>query len=179
MNRLLGIGEKFPEFKLQAVTSIEKGKEFSEFSNANMKGKWNVLFFWPLDFTFVCPTEIAEFNKEWKSFNNREAQLIGASCDSQFTHLAWRTSHPDLKGLQFPMLADYKKELSQALGVLHPTEGAPLRATYITDPDGVVRWVSVNDLNVGRNVKEVLRTLDALQTDELCPCNWEKGQATL
>jgi alkyl hydroperoxide reductase subunit AhpC len=179
MSRILGIGEKFPEFKVQACVSIEKGKEFAEVSSQQLRGKWAVVFFWPLDFTFVCPTEIAEFNKELRSFHDRDANLYGVSADSQFVHLAWRQNHPDLKNLGFPMLADYKKELSEALGVLHPTEKVPLRATFIVDPEGVIRWVSVNDLNVGRNTKEVLRVLDGLQTDELCPCNWEKGKATL
>jgi lipoyl-dependent peroxiredoxin subunit C len=179
MNRLISIGEKIPDFKVNSVVSLEKNKEFKEISNADLKGKWTVLFFWPLDFTFVCPTEIAEFGKSHKEFRDREAQILGASTDSHFVHLAWRNNHPDLKNLPFPMLADNKKELSEALGVLHPTEKVPLRATFIIDPDGIIRWVSVNDLNVGRNVKEVLRTLDALQTDELCPCNWQKGEATL
>jgi peroxiredoxin (alkyl hydroperoxide reductase subunit C) len=179
MTRVLGIGEQFPQFSVPAVVSTEKGKEFQTIDNAQIKGKWSVIFFWPMDFTFVCPTEIAEFNRELESFRDREAIVLGASTDSQFVHLAWRQHHEDLKNLGFPMLADHKKELSEALGVLHPTEKVPLRATYIVDPDGVIRWVSVNDLKVGRNVKEVLRTLDALQTDELCPCNWEQGQATL
>ncbi len=179
MNRLLGVGEKFPEFSMPAVVSLDKDKEFAEVSNRDLKGSWSVVFFWPLDFTFVCPTEIAEFNKELKNFRDRESKVFGVSTDSQYVHLAWRNSHPDLKNLGYPMLADNKKELSEALGVLHPTEKVPLRATYIVDPDGIVRWLSVNDLNVGRNVKEILRTLDALQTDELCPCNWEKGQKTL
>lgn len=176
---MLGIGEKFPEFKLQACVSREKGKEFAEISNANFKGSWAVMFFWPLDFTFVCPTEIAEFNKAHKDFNAREAKLFGLSADSHFTHLAWRENHADLKDLQFPMIADYNKALTHTLGIASKENGAPLRATYIVDPEGVIRWVSVNDLSVGRNVKEVIRTLDALQTDELCPCNWEKGQKTL
>ncbi len=179
MARYLGVGEKFPEFKLKACVSREKGKEFGDINNANFKGSWAVMFFWPLDFTFVCPTEIAEFNKAQKDFQSREAKLFGISCDSEFVHLAWRNNHDDLKNLSFPMIADYNKSLSQDLGILHPEVGAPLRATYIVDPDGIIRWVSVNDLSVGRNVKEVVRTLDALQTDELCPCNWEKGQATL
>src|SRR6185436_1280472 len=113
------------------------------------------------------------------SFRERNAQLFGGSCDSKFVHLAWRREHPDLRNLQFPMLADHKKDLCEALGILHPTDKIPLRATYIIDAEGVIRWVSVNDLSVGRNVKEVLRTLDALQTDELCPCNWKKGEKTL
>jgi peroxiredoxin (alkyl hydroperoxide reductase subunit C) len=179
MSRILGIGEKFPTFSVPAVVSIDKGKEFSTVGSENLKGKWSVVFFWPLDFTFVCPTEIAEFNRELKDFKDRDAQVFGASTDSQFVHLAWRKDHADLRNLGFPMLADNKKELSEALGILHPQDKVPFRATFIVDPDGVIRWVSVNDLSVGRNVKEVLRTLDALQTDELCPCNWEKGQDTL
>ncbi|PIU00931.1 MAG: alkyl hydroperoxide reductase [Bdellovibrionales bacterium CG10_big_fil_rev_8_21_14_0_10_45_34] len=176
---MLGIGEKFPEFKLNSVVSLEKGKEFKEISSSDMKGKWSVVFFWPMDFTFICPTELAQFNQDLPQFRDREAQVYGVSTDTHFVHLAWRTHHPDLKDLKYPMLADHKKELSQALGILHPTEQVALRATYIVDPDGIVRWVSVNDLSVGRNVKEVVRTLDALQSDELCPCNWEKGQPTL
>ena len=179
MNRLLGIGNAFPTFSAQAVVSLEKDKEFVTLSNDAIKGKWSVVFFWPLDFTFVCPTEIAEFNKNAGEFTDRDTVLIGASADSAFTHLAWRKDHVDLRDLKFPMLADYTKELSEALGILHAKDKVPLRATFITDPDGIIRHVSVNDLNVGRNVKEVLRVLDALQTDELCPCNWEKGQKTL
>jgi len=179
MNRLLGIGEKFPEFSLPACVSIEKGKEFKTITSSDIRGKWSVVFFWPLDFTFVCPTEIAEFNKELRAFKDRDAVVFGGSTNSQFVHLAWRQHHADLKNLGYPMLADNKKELTDALGILHRDEKVPLRATYIIDPEGVIRWVSVNDLKVGRNVKEVIRTLDALQTDELCPCNWEQGQETL
>jgi peroxiredoxin (alkyl hydroperoxide reductase subunit C) len=179
MNRLLGIGEKFPEFSTPACVSVEKGKEFKTVTSSDIRGKWSVVFFWPLDFTFVCPTEIAEFNNELRAFKDRDAVVLGGSTDSQFVHLAWRQHHPDLRNLGYPMLADNKKELTDALGILHRDEKVPLRATYIIDPDGVIRWVSVNDLKVGRNVKEVIRTLDALQTDELCPCNWEQGQETL
>lgn len=179
MSRLANIQEQFPEFKVKGVVSLDKGKEFREFTTADMKGKWNVVFFWPMDFTFVCPTEIAEFNNAYKDLQDRETQILGVSTDSEFVHLAWRQNHADLKNLKFPMLADKGKELSEALGVLHPTEKVPFRATFIVDPQGIIRWVSVNDLNVGRNVKEVIRTVDALQTDELCPCNWEKGQETI
>jgi alkyl hydroperoxide reductase subunit AhpC len=179
MNRILSVGEKFPTFKLPSVVSTEKTKEFKDVDSADFKGKWNVVFFYPLDFTFVCPTELAEFSREIKSFRDREANVYSVSCDSQFVHLAWRTHNKDLANLQYPMIADYKKELSEELGILHPTDKVPLRATFIVDPDGIIRWVSVNDLNVGRNVKEVIRVLDALQTDELCPCNWEKGKETL
>jgi peroxiredoxin (alkyl hydroperoxide reductase subunit C) len=179
MSRILGVGGKFPEFSVPAVISIEKGKEFTTIKSGDLRGKWSVIFFWPLDFTFVCPTEIAEFNKELRAFQDRDAVVLGGSTDSQFVHLAWRQNHSDLKNLGYPMLADNKKELSEALGILHEEEKVPLRATFIVDPDGIIRWVSVNDLKVGRNVKEVIRTLDALQTDELCPCNWEQGKPTL
>lgn len=176
---ILNVGEKFPEFNLKAVVSLQSGKEFQDVSHKDYKGKWKVVFFWPMDFTFVCPTEIAEFGKRNQDFQDRDAQVLGVSTDSHYVHLAWRKDHPDLKTLPFPMLADIKHELSAALGVLHKDEGVALRATFIVDPDGIVRHVSVNDLNVGRNVNEVLRVLDALQTDELCPCNWKKGDPTL
>jgi len=168
-----------PEFKLTSVVSLEKGKEFAELTEQSFPGAWKVLFLWPMDFTFVCPTEIAEFGRRHGDFKDREAQVLGASTDTHFVHLAWRKDHPDLKALPFPMLAYTKRELSQALGVLHKQDGVPLRATFIADLTGVIRHVSVNDLSVGRNVDEVLRVLDALQTDELCPCNWKPGEATL
>jgi peroxiredoxin (alkyl hydroperoxide reductase subunit C) len=138
-----------------------------------------VAFFWPKDFTFVCPTEIAAFGKLQREFADRDAVIYGVSTDTEYVHLAWRQAHPDLKDLPFPMLADVKRELSQALGILDKQEGVCLRATFIVDPEGVIRFASVNDLNVGRNPQEVLRVLDALQTDELCPCNWQKGEAVL
>ena len=176
---MLTVGDEFPEFRLQSVVSLDKGKEFQEITSSTFKGQWLVLFYWPMDFTFICPTEIAEFGKRNRDFQDRNAQVLGASTDTHFVHLAWRKSHDDLKGLPFPMLADTKRELAQALGILHKQEGVALRATFIVDPEGVIRWASVNDLSVGRNVPEVLRVLDGLQTDELCPCNWEKGQPTL
>lgn len=176
---MIGVGQQFPAFEVMATVSREKGKEFAKISNADFAGKWKVIFFWPMDFTFVCPTEIAAFGKLNKDFADRDAQLLGASTDSEFVHLAWRNNHEDLRDLPFPMLADKKRELSSALGILDPNIGMCQRATYIVDPGGVVRFVSVTDLSVGRNPNEVLRVLDALQTDELCPCNWEKGQATL
>ena len=176
---MLTIGDKFPQYKLTAVTSLEKGKEFTKLENDTFKGKWQVVFFWPKDFTFVCPTEIAEFGKRNGDFKDRDAQVLGVSTDNEFVHLAWRNTHPDLKNLPFPMVSDIKHELSAACGVLHKEEGVALRATFIVDPEGIIRWVNVNDLSVGRSVPEVIRTLDALQTDELCPCNWQKGDKTL
>jgi peroxiredoxin (alkyl hydroperoxide reductase subunit C) len=180
---MIGVGEKFPKFSKLAVTSLEKGKEFETINSdylENDDNVWTVMFWWPKDFTFVCPTEIAEFNKSYGEFRDRETRLIGASTDSEFVHLAWRNNHDDLRGLKFPMLADTSKSLAQDLGILtNDDEKVAYRATFIIDPTGIIRWVSVNDLSVGRNVKEVLRVLDGLQTDELCPCNWEKGQETL
>lgn len=180
-NRILSIGSTFPDFKKTAAVSIEKGKEFYELNSVEIKasGKWLVMFWWPKDFTFVCPTEIAEFNKHYLDFVDRDAQLIGASTDNEFVHVAWRKNHDDLRDLRFPMLADTSKSLAEELGILEQTEKVALRATFIVDPQGIIRWVSVNDLNVGRNVNEVIRILDALQTDELCPCNWQKGEATI
>jgi peroxiredoxin (alkyl hydroperoxide reductase subunit C) len=176
---MLTVGDRLPEFTVQAVVSTEPGKEFQEITDASYAGKWRVLFFWPMDFTFICPTEIAEFGRMNKEFADRDAQVLGASTDTHYVHLAWRKHHPDLASLPFPMLADTKRRLSTALGVLHKDEGVALRATFIVDPTGVIRWASVNDLSVGRSVPEVLRVLDALQTDELCPCNWQRGQPTL
>lgn len=180
-NRILSVGSHFPEFQKTAVVGLEKGKEFETISNQHhlTTGKWMVMFWWPKDFTFVCPTEIAEFNKQHEAFKDRDAWLVGASTDSEFVHHAWRMHHDDLRGLTFPMLADTSKSLAEELGILSAEEKVAYRVTYIVDPEGIIRWVSLYDLNVGRNVQEVLRVLDALQTDELCPCNWEKGAATL
>ena len=176
---MLTIGDQFPAFDLKAVVSTDPKTAFTQITDRSNAGKWKVVFFWPKDFTFVCPTEIAAFGKLNGEFNDRDAVVYGVSTDSEFVHLAWRQNHADLKALPFAMLADIKRALSQALGVLDKSEGVALRATFIVDPEGVIRFVAVNDLSVGRNPQEVLRTLDALQTDELCPCNWQKGEDTL
>jgi lipoyl-dependent peroxiredoxin subunit C len=174
---MLTIGDKFPAFDLKAVVTSDPKTAFTPITDKTDAGKWKVVFFWPKDFTFVCPTEIAAFGKLNKEFNERDAVVYGVS--TEFVHLAWRQNHPDLKTLPFPMLADLKRALSSALGILDKAEGGCLRATFIVDPDGIIRFVSVNDLSVGRNPQEVLRVLDALQTDELCPCNWQKGEEVL
>ncbi len=176
---MLTVGDKFPSFALKAVVSGDLKTPFQDATNATYKDKWLVVFFWPKDFTFVCPTEIVGFGALAGDFADRDAQLLGVSTDSEFVHAAWRRDHADLKPLTFPWLADIKHELSAACGVLDKNEGVALRATFLVDPEGVIRHVSVNDLSVGRNPNEVLRTLDALQTDELCPCNWQKGEAPL
>jgi alkyl hydroperoxide reductase subunit AhpC len=176
---VLTIGDRIPAFDVPAVVSTDMDKAFARVSEKSDAGKWKIIFFWPKDFTFVCPTEIAAFGKLNRDFNDRDTVVYGVSTDTEFVHLAWRRSHPDLKDIPFPMLADIKREIAGAFGVLDKHEGVALRATFIVDPEGAIRFVSVNDLNVGRNVDEVLRTLDALQTDELCPCNWQKGEEFL
>ena len=176
---MLTIGDKFPAFNLKAVVSADPRQAFTEISDQTDAGKWKVVFFWPKDFTFVCPTEIASFGRLNEEFTDRDTVVYGVSTDSEFVHLAWRQNHEDLSDLPFPMLSDLKRELSSALGILDKSEGVCLRATFIVDPDGIIRFVAVNDLNVGRNTQEVLRVLDALQTDELCPCNWQKGEEVL
>jgi peroxiredoxin (alkyl hydroperoxide reductase subunit C) len=176
---MLGIGQKFPQYSLTGVISNDAAKAFQKFDANSHKGKWRVVFFWPMDFTFVCPTEIAAFGKLDKEFKARDAQVLGVSTDSEYVHLAWRGTKDELKNLPFPMLADLKRELTTELGILDQQAGVAQRATYILDPEGVIRFVYVTDLSIGRNPEEVLRVLDALQTDELCPCNWKKGEETL
>ena len=174
---MLTVGDRFPAFRLKAVASKEA--KFDEVTDQSFGRKWKIYFFWPKDFTFVCPTEIAAFGKLDKEFKARDAQLLGVSTDSEYVHHAWRKSHEDLRDLPFPMLSDIKRELSIELGILDQSAGVAQRATYIVDPEGVIRFVYVTDLSVGRSPDEVLRVLDALQTDELCPCNWKQGEDTL
>src|SRR5947209_7382236 len=137
---MLTIGDRLPDFDLQATVGIERGKEFARVTNTSFPGKWRVLFFWPMDFTFVCPTEIAEFGRRAADFRRHEAEVLGISTDTQYVHLAWRKADPALRALPIPMLADTKRELSQALGILDKREGVPLRATFIVDPEGVIRF---------------------------------------
>jgi peroxiredoxin (alkyl hydroperoxide reductase subunit C) len=178
---MLQIGEKFPAYSLTATISTEKdeAKAFTTVTQDSYPGKWKLYFFWPKDFTFVCPTEIAAFGKLNREFADRDCQILGASTDNEYVHAAWRTHHADLKDLPFPMLSDIKRDLSGELGILDEQAGVAQRATFLVDPDNVIRFIYVTDLSVGRNPQEVLRVLDALQTDELCPCNWQKGDATL
>src|SRR5712671_1057765 len=140
---MLTIGDKFPSFDLKAAVSTDPRTAFKDISDKSDAGKWKVVFFWPKDFTFVCPTEIAAFGKLNRDFRDRDAAVYGVSIDSEFVHLAWRRSHPDLKNLPFPMLADVKREITTAFGVLDKKEGVALRATFIVDPEGIIRFVSV------------------------------------
>ena len=170
------VTKQAPDFCAQAV--MPDGS-FKAVSLKDYRGKYVVLFFYPLDFTFVCPTEIVAFGKLARDFADRDAVVYGVSIDSEFVHLNWRLHHDDLRDLPIPMLADVKRELAASCGVLDRNEGVALRATFVMDPDGVIRFAAVNDLSVGRNPAEVLRVLDALQTDELCPCTWNKGEQVL
>ena len=179
---MLSVGQNLPSFSLAAVPGGEPrnpSEAFTDISDKSYPGKWLVLFAWPKDFTFVCPTEIAAFGSIEGEFSSRNTQLLGLSVDSEFVHLAWKNDHDDLRDLPYPMLADIKRELCDALGILDADAGVALRATFIVDPEGVIRHVSVNDLSVGRNPVEVLRILDALQTGELCPCSWQKGEEVI
>ena len=151
---------------------------FTQITSDDFDGKWRIIFFWPKDFTFVCPTEIAAFGKLNDEFEDRDAQVLGASVDNEFVHFQWRAQHEDLKTLPFPMLSDLKRELAEATGVLN-ADGVADRATFIVDPNNEIQFVSVTAGSVGRNVDEVLRVLDALQSDELCACNWKKGDPTI
>jgi lipoyl-dependent peroxiredoxin subunit C len=176
---MLSVGDKFPEFSLTAVNGTDPAQAFTTIDNQTHAGKWRVVFAWPKDFTFVCPTEIVGFNAVAGEFRDRDTELLGLSIDNEYVHLAWRQSREDLGKVTFPWLSDIKRELSTALGIIDKEAGVARRATFIVDPQGIIRFVSVNDMGVGRNPQEVLRVLDALQTDELCPCNWQKGQQTL
>lgn len=177
--KMLSIREKFPEFKGMAVISNDQKNGIIELNSKDYSGKWLVVFFWPKDFTFVCPTEIAEFGKLNNQFQERDAQIIGVSTDSEFVHLAWRQQKEELQDLPFPMYSDITRDLSTKLGIIDKDAGVAQRATFIIDKEGLVRFSYVTDLSVGRNPQEVLRVLDALQTDELCPCNWQKGDTTI
>jgi peroxiredoxin (alkyl hydroperoxide reductase subunit C) len=176
---MLTVGENFPAFELTAVVNLDLKNAFQTLTDRSFDGKWKVYFFWPKDFTFVCPTEIAAFGKLNPEFVSRDTQLLGASIDSEFVHWAWRNDQPSLKNLPFPMLSDIKRDLSEQLGILDLKAGVSQRATFIVDPENVIRFVYVTDLSVGRDPQEVLRVLDALQNGGLTPCGWHKGEETI
>ncbi len=159
-----------PAFELEGVV----GKEFKKIKLSDYKGKWVVLFFYPLDFTFVCPTEILEFSKRTPEFAREGAQVLGVSVDSKFSHLAW--INQQLGVLAYPLLADITKQVAREYGVLLEDAGIALRGTFIIDPDGIVRVAMVQDTGVGRSVAEILRLLASLKTGELCPVEWKPGR---
>lgn len=177
---MLSVGDTLPEFNLavqQGVGALPSG-EMLNISTA-YPGKWKILFFWPKDFTFICPTEIIGYGELNNDFADRDTVLIGGSTDTDFVHFAWRKSDERLAKCDFPWIADNKQQLTKALGILDADAGVALRATFVIDPENVIQHITVNGLNVGRNPAETLRILDALQTDELCPCNWQEGQEVL
>ena len=166
------IGQNAPEFTLQGVV----GDKFKDVCLDEFKGKWVVLFFYPLDFTFICPTEITEFSKRDSEFKQLNAQVLGVSIDSVFSHKAWLK---ELGNLNYPLLSDITKEVSRKYGVLLEEKGIALRGTFIIDPDGKLRYQLIHDLGIGRSIEEILRVLRALQTGELCPVEWKPGKKTL
>jgi peroxiredoxin (alkyl hydroperoxide reductase subunit C) len=171
------VGEKFPKFKKQAVLA---DNQFGVITSEDHKkeGKWAVYFFYPKDFTFVCPTELVEFNNNHAKFQELNAELYGLSTDTQEVHLAWKANDPRLSNLAYPMIEDTSKSLSKKLGILQPSTVA-YRATFIVDPEGVIQWVNCNNDATGRNVAEVLRALEATQNPGLTGCDWKPGDATL
>ena len=194
---MLTIGDKFPDFQLTAVkggsaglsgpgkTFFEVTKDYSSESSFCQISldtdplKWKLIFFWPKDFTFVCPTEVIDYDKYYAEFGSRNTMVYGVSTDSEFAHLSWRMFNKELQNISIPLLSDAKRELSTALGIIDKQMGVALRASFILDPSNIIRWVSVHDTSVGRNPKEALRVLDALLTGELCESSWEKGDPPL
>ena len=182
---MLGIGDKLPAFEIVGVkpgfnAHQENGQSaFETLTEASFPGLWKVIFFYPKDFTFVCPTEITGYGKLAKQFEERDAVLLSGSTDNEFSKLGWRREHPDLKGLNHYMFGDTSGQLVDQLGVRDKSAGVALRATFIVDPENTIQHVTVNNLNVGRSPEETLRILDGLQTDELCPCNRDVGGETL
>lgn len=175
------VGKPAPDFTVQAYDRTKDGSDdqFTEVKLSDYSGKWVCLFFYPLDFTFVCPTEIVAFNNALGEFQDRDCEVLTASTDSVYSHKGWCDAHDDLANLKYLMLSDNSHKLSADYGVLDDEKGIAYRGLFLIDPNGVCRWLAVHDLSVGRNVDEVLRVLDALQTDKLCPCNWNQGDETL
>jgi len=178
------VGQQAPEFKGIALVggnalNLTPDNAFKEISINDYKGKWVVLFFYPLDFTFVCPTEIEDFGKHYIEFQKINCEVIACSTDSHFSHLAWRSSHPGLQNLPFPMLADFTRNTASNYEILKQETGYALRGLYIIDPKGILQYSVIHPEAVGRNSKEILRVIQALQTGKLTPCNWEAGQKTL
>jgi len=164
-----------PEFTAQAY---HQGN-FTDVSLSSYKGKWLVLFFYPLDFTFVCPTELKELAAQYKELQALGAEVMAASVDSVYTHMAWYETEPQLKEVTFPVISDITHQIGKAYGVLHEASGNHFRATFIIDPEGVIQYHVIHTEMVGRNIKELIRVLQALQTGGLCPVEWEPGEELL
>jgi len=174
------IGELAPDFEMPSTKNIEKLNEPVKLSD--YKGKWVILLFYPLDFTFVCPTELTAFSDRYEEFEGVNAELIGVSTDSVFSHRAWLQTPRDkggVQGLQYPLASDITKKISDDYGVLIADRGIALRGLFVIDPEGILRYKVVHDLNIGRSVEETLRVVQALQTGGMCQAEWRPGQETL
>jgi peroxiredoxin (alkyl hydroperoxide reductase subunit C) len=181
---MLTIGDKFPNFNLVASSDLpfeqlNMSNAFTTINESAYPNMWKLIFFYPKDFTFVCPTEIIAFANLFDEFKKRNTQILGCSVDSEFVHWAWRKYKQELRQLPFPLLSDIKRELSAELGILCPNSGVAQRALFIIDPKRIIRFVMVTDSNVGRSPEETLRVLDALQTGELCQCGWIRGSKAI
>jgi peroxiredoxin (alkyl hydroperoxide reductase subunit C) len=174
------VGKPAPDFDMPSTKNLKTLDERVRLSD--YRGKWLVLFFWPNDFTFVCPTEIKALNERIQEFRDLDAEVVGVSCDSVYTHKAWIET-PEEKGglgpIAYPLASDFTKEVARKYDVLIETEGVPLRGLFIIDPEGIIRYQVVHDLNIGRSVDETLRVLEALQAGGLCPANWKPGDKLL
>jgi peroxiredoxin 2/4 len=183
MSECLRVGQTAPDFTATAVVD----QEFKDVKLSSYRGKYVVLFFYPLDFTFVCPTEITAFSDRHAEFKALNTEVIGVSVDSQFSHLAWIQTDRKSGGIgdiNYPLVADLKKDISTAYNVLDPDAGIALRGLFIIDQDGIIQYATVNNLGFGRSVDETLRVLQAIQhiqthPDEVCPAGWQPGQKTM
>ncbi|HEX8070108.1 MAG TPA: peroxiredoxin [Pyrinomonadaceae bacterium] len=174
------VGQPAPDFNMASTKNIEKLNENVQLSD--YQGKWLVLLFYPLDFTFVCPTELTTFSDRYDDFEGIGAEVLGVSTDSVFSHRAWLQTPRDkggVEGLRYPLAADQTKEVSRAYGVLIEDQGVALRGLFVIDPEGTLRYAVIHDLNVGRSAEETLRVIQALQTGGLCQADWQPGQKTL
>jgi alkyl hydroperoxide reductase subunit AhpC len=171
---MLTVGDRFPPFDLPAVVGWDEPR-VTRIRSEDVAGRWLVVFFWPMDFTSVCPTEIAAFSRLAPQFAALETELVGVSVDSEYAHRAWRRQHPHLRHVSVPMASDVGRQLVEALGIADRSRHVALRATFVVDPEGTIRHVSVHDLATGRSVDEVLRTVAALQAPAPTPCGWRPG----
>lgn len=178
------VGDKFPKFNLlsmcdKPISEINIENAFVNIDNSTYAGNWKIIFFYPKDFTFVCPTELAGFGELFDDFYKKNTRILACSVDSEFVHFAWRKNNNLLNNLPYPIMSDVKRELSNKLGILDEEFGVSKRALFIVDPEDIIKFVMVTDMNVGRNPQEVLRVLDALQTGELCQCGWKAGDKAI
>ena len=180
---LAQVGRPAPDFRLPSTKGATSAKDLGkEIALSDYRGKWLIFFFYPLDFTFVCPTEITALSDRYSEFKEFDAEILGCSTDSVFSHWAWISTPRErngIAGLQYPLVADYTKEVARAYGVLNEHSGAAQRGLFIIDPEGILKYTVVTDDNIGRSVEETLRVLQALQTGGLCPAEWKPGQALL